>query len=395
MEFPTLINSDPEEHSGSESDDSSGLADDDSSPGDSPHRGRSPPSRFNRRSATGPAAAAAASKPEAPTAAAAAAAAGTCSPVAAAVTAAGADGGVDSSSCITFIDYEYSGFNPVAYDIANHWCEWAADYHTEEPHVLDFSKLPNLQEQQLFVEAYLRALLTKLGLQLPPSYTAAGAGAADNPASPSPSSSSGAAAGAASPEPPGLGSLAGFKLTSSLNPDSSRKSEAAWSTLSSRGGESVLSFPETDAGWETASQSSVITTKSNRTDAAGLEGEDGGAAAPAAFDAAASADGSSSSKKAPPSNKDLSDIWSWLGYVTDVSSNGSSQQLSASAWQQLVQEVVAAAQSYMAASHLLWALWGVIQAKVSDVDFDFAGYGQQRWRMYLQTRPAALLQQQQ
>lgn len=24
-----------------------------------------------------------------------------------------------------FIDYEYAGFNPVALDIANHWCEYA------------------------------------------------------------------------------------------------------------------------------------------------------------------------------------------------------------------------------------------------------------------------------
>jgi hypothetical protein len=26
-----------------------------------------------------------------------------------------------------FIDYEYAGFNPVALDIANHWCEYAGN----------------------------------------------------------------------------------------------------------------------------------------------------------------------------------------------------------------------------------------------------------------------------
>jgi hypothetical protein len=41
----------------------------------------------------------------------------------------------------------------------------------------------------------------------------------------------------------------------------------------------------------------------------------------------------------------------------------------------------------MAVSHLLWALWGYIQAQVSDVDFDFMSYGQQRWQQYLLTRP--------
>ncbi len=39
-------------------------------------------------------------------------------------------------------DYEYSSYNPVAYDIANHFCEMAADYHTETPHILDYTKYP-------------------------------------------------------------------------------------------------------------------------------------------------------------------------------------------------------------------------------------------------------------
>lgn len=39
-------------------------------------------------------------------------------------------------------DYEYASYNAVAYDIANHFCEMAADYHTETPHILDFSKYP-------------------------------------------------------------------------------------------------------------------------------------------------------------------------------------------------------------------------------------------------------------
>jgi hypothetical protein len=310
--------------------------------------------------------------------------------VTAAAAAASADEG-DSASCITFIDYEYSGFNPMAYDIANHWCEWAADYHTEEPHVLDFSKLPDPQQQYFFVDSYLRVLLTKLGVQVPP-MSAADAAAAAAAAGNLAGSAAGASA-AASPEPPNLSSLAGFKLTVGLNPGSSGKSEAAWSTLSSMGG-SVLSFPETDAGWETASQSSVVTTKSNRT-----EGDESvpAAAAAAASGGADSSAGVHSSSKIRPSSKDLSDVWCWLEYAADLtSSNGSSggcRQLSSAAWQQLVAKVVAAADAYMAASHLLWALWGVIQAKVSDVDFDFTGYGQQRWRMYLQTRPAELAKQ--
>lgn len=42
-------------------------------------------------------------------------------------------------------DYEYSSYNPIAFDIANHFCEMAADYHTETPHVLDYGKYPSAQ----------------------------------------------------------------------------------------------------------------------------------------------------------------------------------------------------------------------------------------------------------
>ena len=39
-------------------------------------------------------------------------------------------------------DYEYSSYNPIAYDIANHFCEMVADYHTDTPHILDYNKYP-------------------------------------------------------------------------------------------------------------------------------------------------------------------------------------------------------------------------------------------------------------
>lgn len=39
-------------------------------------------------------------------------------------------------------DYEYASYNPVAYDVANHFCEMAANYHTETPHILDYTKYP-------------------------------------------------------------------------------------------------------------------------------------------------------------------------------------------------------------------------------------------------------------
>ncbi|XP_044461585.1 probable choline kinase 2 [Mangifera indica] len=61
----------------------------------------------------------------------------------------------EETQSITLIDYEYASYNPVAYDIANHFCEMAADYHTEKPHLMDYSKYPGLEERQRFLHAYL------------------------------------------------------------------------------------------------------------------------------------------------------------------------------------------------------------------------------------------------
>ncbi|KAK7314081.1 hypothetical protein VNO77_39290 [Canavalia gladiata] len=61
----------------------------------------------------------------------------------------------EEANSVTIIDYEYGSYNPVAYDIANHFNEMAANYHTETPHVLDYSKYPNLEERRRFVKTYL------------------------------------------------------------------------------------------------------------------------------------------------------------------------------------------------------------------------------------------------
>nr|KYP35486.1 Choline/ethanolamine kinase [Cajanus cajan] len=64
----------------------------------------------------------------------------------------------EESNFVTLIDYEYGSYNPVAYDIANHFNEMAANYHTETPHILDFSKYPDLEERRRFGHAYLSCL---------------------------------------------------------------------------------------------------------------------------------------------------------------------------------------------------------------------------------------------
>ncbi|KAJ7982389.1 Choline kinase [Quillaja saponaria] len=62
----------------------------------------------------------------------------------------------EETKSVTIIDYEYATYNPVAYDIANHFCEMAADYHTETPHILDYSKYPGDQPSDVEVDQLLQ-----------------------------------------------------------------------------------------------------------------------------------------------------------------------------------------------------------------------------------------------
>lgn len=61
----------------------------------------------------------------------------------------------DKTKDITIIDYEYGGYNPIAYDIANHFCEMTANYHSDTPHIMHFNTYPDFEERQRFIRAYL------------------------------------------------------------------------------------------------------------------------------------------------------------------------------------------------------------------------------------------------
>ncbi|KAJ3021571.1 hypothetical protein HKX48_008238 [Thoreauomyces humboldtii] len=58
---------------------------------------------------------------------------------------------------IVVVDYEYSSINYRGYDVANHFCEWAADYHCPTPHKMDFGRYPTREEQDVFFNAYMDA----------------------------------------------------------------------------------------------------------------------------------------------------------------------------------------------------------------------------------------------
>lgn len=57
---------------------------------------------------------------------------------------------------IILIDFEYAALGPRGYDFANHFCEWAADYSSEDsPERLDYEEgLPTAEQQRNFAQAY-------------------------------------------------------------------------------------------------------------------------------------------------------------------------------------------------------------------------------------------------
>ncbi|XP_010438049.1 PREDICTED: probable choline kinase 3 isoform X2 [Camelina sativa] len=61
----------------------------------------------------------------------------------------------EETNAITIIDYEYASYNPIAYDIANHFCEMVANYHSDTPHILDYTLYPGEEERRRFICNYL------------------------------------------------------------------------------------------------------------------------------------------------------------------------------------------------------------------------------------------------
>ena len=68
---------------------------------------------------------------------------------------------------LVLIDYEYAGYGDRGFDIGNHFCEWAADYHDDTPHSLDFERYPAQEEQARFCRAYLNEYRRVLADGLP------------------------------------------------------------------------------------------------------------------------------------------------------------------------------------------------------------------------------------
>lgn len=58
---------------------------------------------------------------------------------------------------ISFIDYEYGGYNYRGYDIGNHFTEWCFDYRCNTPPCFNMraARYPDSQQQRYFITCYI------------------------------------------------------------------------------------------------------------------------------------------------------------------------------------------------------------------------------------------------
>lgn len=59
---------------------------------------------------------------------------------------------------LVVIDFEYSGANPAAYDLANHFCEWMYDYNSTQPWHCSTKDFPTREQQLNFIYSYVSHL---------------------------------------------------------------------------------------------------------------------------------------------------------------------------------------------------------------------------------------------
>ena len=59
---------------------------------------------------------------------------------------------------LVFVDFEYSGYVSRYFDIANHFCEYMADYTANEPELMVHTKFPSKESRMSFYTSYLGEL---------------------------------------------------------------------------------------------------------------------------------------------------------------------------------------------------------------------------------------------
>jgi len=85
---------------------------------------------------------------------------------------------------LVVIDFEYASANLPGFEIANHFCEWMANYHAPvAPHQMQQSRFPTIEEQRNFLKAYIGHSIPHTHDQFP-IYRTSSSSAANTPNTP-------------------------------------------------------------------------------------------------------------------------------------------------------------------------------------------------------------------
>ena len=55
---------------------------------------------------------------------------------------------------LVLVDFEYAGYNPRGFDLANHFSEWMYNYHSDTPEDQQRHRFPTIGDQRRFLTAY-------------------------------------------------------------------------------------------------------------------------------------------------------------------------------------------------------------------------------------------------
>ncbi|KAF9182356.1 hypothetical protein BGZ51_002055 [Haplosporangium sp. Z 767] len=246
----------------------------------------------------------------------------------------------DESGELVVIDFEYAGYNTRGFDIGNHFCEWTADYHSDRPSVLHPARYPTKAEQLNFLEAYMEAEIAMCGYHLTAINLA-------KYAKKRRSITSAIASGLTKV------TLSALQATSAIL----RRSSAELQRDDIKNGVPVAAVNTGDAANE-ADATTVVTTTTNGS------GSDLNHVV--------------SHQSQVSENKGRNSLESERPVPRSRRHDGGGDGSGGVSKAEILDSMYKEVNKFALTSHIMWGLWGLIQATQSEIDFDYFEYALQR-----------------
>ncbi|KAF9570286.1 hypothetical protein EC968_002005 [Mortierella alpina] len=246
---------------------------------------------------------------------------------------------LDDSGELVVIDFEYAGYNTRGFDIGNHFCEWTADYHSDRPSILHPDRYPTKAEQLNFLEAYMEAEIAMCGYHL----TAINL---TKYAKKRRSLTSAIASGLSKV------TLSAFHATSAILKRSSNELQREESKSQGASGISTMSTDSaasTDANTTFVSINDTGLERIHTHQSTASEGKGNSAA--------------ENDRSLPRSRRRERGGGDGSGGVSKA---------------EILDSMYKEVNKFALTSHIMWGLWGLIQATQSEIDFDYFEYSLQR-----------------